>query len=59
MVPLSTTFTSVSVGATAWLVIVQTTVPCTGIVTRDPVTTPPSQIQVPGVNPVGPDSLRS
>ena len=59
VVPLSTTLTSVRRGDTAWLVIWQITLPWTGTLTLAWVTTPPWQTQVPGVKPVGPDSLRS
>ena len=51
VVPLSTTLTRVSVGATAWLVMVQTTVPCTGSVTREPVDDPALADPAPGREP--------
>ena len=57
--PLSTTFTSVSVGDVAVLVMVHRTAPPGGTATRSPVTTPPSQTQAPGVKPPGPVSERS
>ena len=59
VVPLSTTLTNVSIGVTAVLVMVHSTTPPGGTTTRAPVTTPPWQIHVPGVNPAGPVSDRS
>ena len=57
--PLSTTFTSVSVGETAVLEIVHRTAPPGGTTTCAPMTTPPWHSQVPGVKPLGPSSDRS
>ncbi len=59
VVPLSTTFTNVSLGVTAVLVMVHCTAPPGGTTRRTPVTTPPWHTQEPGVKPVGPDSDRS